>query len=138
MMVVHQGDYLELTLVNPETNEMAAQYRLPLCDRRAWRRGTDACEPRRTGVLRWKATRTGVFVYHCAPGGDDPLARRLGHERRGDGPAPRGTEEREGKPLRYDKAFYIGETGLLCAARRGGQVQDTSTAPARPIPTRWR
>ena len=27
-------------------------------------------------TLRWKATRTGVFVYHCAPGG--PMIRYHG------------------------------------------------------------
>ena len=49
-------------------------------------------------VLRFKATRTGTFVYHCAPGRpDDPLACRLRHERRHHGAAARRPEERQGQ-----------------------------------------
>ena len=41
-------------------------------------------------VLRFKATRAGVFVYHCAPGGDMiPWHVVVRHERRGDGAAAR-------------------------------------------------
>ncbi len=29
LMVVHEGDYVELTLVNPDDQHDAAQYRLP-------------------------------------------------------------------------------------------------------------
>ena len=36
MMVVHEGDYVELTLVNPDNQHDAAQHRLPFRDRRAW------------------------------------------------------------------------------------------------------
>ena len=61
-------------------------------------------------VLRWKATRPGVFVYHCAPGG----AMIPWHVVSGMNGAvmvlPRdGLKDETGKPLHYDKAFYIGE-----------------------------
>lgn len=69
MMVVHKGDYLELTLVNPETNEMphnvdfhaatGAQGGAKLLD----------VNPGEQATLRFKATRPDTFVYHCAPAG---------------------------------------------------------------------
>ena len=69
MMVVHEGDYVELTLANPETNTMAHNI-----DFHAATGGLGGAEltlinPGEKVTLRWKATRQGVFVYHCAPGG---------------------------------------------------------------------
>ena len=32
-----------------------------------------------------------------------------------------GLKDGDGKPLHYDRAYYIGEQRLLCAARREGQ-----------------
>ena len=49
LMVVHEGDYVEVTLVNPATNHDAAQYRLPFRDRRARRRRADAGQSGRAG-----------------------------------------------------------------------------------------
>ena len=49
MMVVHEGDYVELTLVNPDDQHDAAQHRLPCRHRRARRRRADAGQSRRAG-----------------------------------------------------------------------------------------
>ena len=38
LMIVHEGDYVELTLVNPDDQHDAAQHRLPLGNRGAGRR----------------------------------------------------------------------------------------------------
>ena len=60
-------------------------------------------------MLRWKATRTGVFVYHCIPGAMTPW-----HITSGMSGAvmvlPRdGLKDGAGKPLRYDRVYYVGE-----------------------------
>jgi hypothetical protein len=47
LMVVHEGDYVEVTLINPGTK--APQYRLPFRHRRARGRGADAGQSRRAG-----------------------------------------------------------------------------------------
>ena len=110
MMVVHEGDYVELTLVNPATN--ALEHNIDFHASTGALGGGDLTHvnPGEQVVLRFKATRPGVFVYHCAPGG----AMIPWHVVSGMNGAimvlPRqGLTDGAGKPLRYDKAFYIGE-----------------------------
>jgi nitrite reductase (NO-forming) len=111
LMVVHEGDYVELTLVNPSTNTMPHNI-----DFHAATGGLGGAEltlinPGEQTVLRFKATRTGVFVYHCAPGG--PMIPW--HVVSGMSGAimvlPRaGLTDAAGKPLHYDRVYYIGES----------------------------
>ena len=85
LMVVHEGDYVELTLVNPGEQV----------------------------VLRWKATRTGTFVYHCAPGGPMIPWHVVSGMNGAVMVLPReGLTDGKGKSLRYDKALYIGEQDM--------------------------
>ena len=69
MMVVHQGDYVELTLVNPETNTMPHNIDFHSATGALGGGALTLINPGEQVVLRWKADRTGVFVYHCAPEG---------------------------------------------------------------------
>ena len=60
--------------------------------------------------LLWRAVKAGVFVYHCAPGGEMvPYHVVTG----GNGAImvlPReGLRDGFGNPIRYDRAFYFGE-----------------------------
>ena len=81
LMVVHEGDYVELTLINPETNH-AAQHRLPCRHRRARRRRADADQSRRAGEAALQGDPHRHLRLSLRAGGpDDPLARRVGHER---------------------------------------------------------
>lgn len=110
MMVVHEGDYIELTLVNPATNSFDHNI-----DFHASTGGLGGGElthvnPGEEVTLRFKATRPGVFIYHCAPEG--PMIPW--HVVSGMNGAvlvlPRnGLTDGAGKPLRYDRAYYIGE-----------------------------
>ena len=64
-------------------------------------------------MLRWKATRTGVFVYHCIPGG----VMIPWHVASGMSGAvlvlPRdGLKDGAGNPLHYDRIYYIGEQDM--------------------------
>ncbi|MFX5009000.1 hypothetical protein ABTB96_19155, partial [Acinetobacter baumannii] len=64
-------------------------------------------------TLRWKATRTGTFVYHCAPGA--PMTQR--HVGSGKSGAvmvlPRdGLTDGKGNPVKYDRVYYVGEFDL--------------------------
>ncbi|RFC69383.1 MULTISPECIES: copper-containing nitrite reductase [Mesorhizobium] len=110
MMVVHQNDYVELTLVNPETNEMAHNIDFHAATGALGGGALTHVNPGEQVILRFKATRTGTFVYHCAPDGMIPWHVVSGMS----GTImvlPRdGLKDHEGKLLTYDRIFYIGES----------------------------
>ncbi|MCR2507239.1 multicopper oxidase domain-containing protein, partial [Salmonella enterica] len=68
--------------------------------------------PGEQATLRFKADRSGTFVYHCAPEGMVPWHVVSGMS----GTLmvlPRdGLKDPQGKPLRYDRAYTIGEFEL--------------------------
>ena len=109
LMVVHEGDYVELTLINPPTNELMHNID---CHSAAGALGGGALtqvSPGERCILRFKATKPGVFVYHCAPPG-----MVAWHVVSGMNGAimvlPReGLKDRDGKLVSYDKVYYIGE-----------------------------
>ena len=110
MMVVHEGDYVELTLVNPNTNMLQHNIDLHSATGALGGGGLTLINPGEKVVLRFRATRPGVFVYHCAPGG--PMIPW--HVVSGMSGAmmvlPReGLSDGNGRPLRYDRIYYVGE-----------------------------
>lgn len=110
MMVVHQGDYVELTLVNPETNSLPHNIDFHAATGGLGGGALTLINPGEQTTLRFKATRTGTFVYHCAPEG----AMIPWHVVSGMSGTimvlPRdGLKDEAGRPIRYDKVFYVGE-----------------------------
>ncbi len=69
MIVVHEGDYVELTLKNPETNLMEHNIDFHASTGALGGAALTRVLPGEQAVLRWKAVKPGVFVYHCAPEG---------------------------------------------------------------------
>jgi len=69
LMIVHEGDYVELTLVNPATNTMPHNIDFHSATGALGGAALTLVNPGEQAVLRWKADRPGVFVYHCAPEG---------------------------------------------------------------------
>ena len=69
MMVVHEGDYVELTLYNSPDNMMQHNIDFHAATGALGGGSLTLVNPGEKAVLRFKATRPGVFVYHCAPGG---------------------------------------------------------------------
>ena len=123
MMVVHEGDYVELTLVNPETNTMPHNIDLHAATGGLGGGALTQVNPGEQTVLRWKATRPGVFIYHCAPEGMIPWHVVSGMH----GVVmvlPRdGLKDEKGKPLHYDKVFYIGENDLYVPKDENGKYK---------------
>ncbi len=75
-------------------------------------------------VLRWKATRTGVFVYHCAPGGPMIPWHVVSGMHGAVMVLPRdGLKDGKGKPLRYDRIYYIGENDLYVPRDEKGKYK---------------
>jgi nitrite reductase (NO-forming) len=110
LIVVHEGDYIELTLINPEKNNFSHNIDFHASTGALGGGSLTHVLPGEEVILRWKAIKPGVFVYHCAPGG----AMVPWHVVKGMNGAvmvlPRdGLKDREGNPIHYDKAYYIGE-----------------------------
>src|ERR1700730_1515374 len=62
LMVVHEGDYVELKLVNPDTNTMPHNIDFHAATGGLGGGALTHVSPGEQVVLRWKATRSGVFV----------------------------------------------------------------------------
>lgn len=125
LMVVHQGDYVELTLVNPDTNMLPHNIDFHAATGALGGGELTLVNPGEQVVLRFKADRAGVFVYHCAPGG--PMIPW--HVVSGMSGAimvmPReGLKDGSGNALRYDKVFYIGEHDLYVPRDEAGNYKD--------------
>ncbi len=69
MVVVHEGDYVELSLVNPKTNQLPHNIDFHAATGALGGGDLTIIPPGQEVVLRWKAVKPGVFIYHCAPGG---------------------------------------------------------------------
>ncbi len=110
MIVVHQNDFIELTLVNPETNVLEHNIDFHASTGALGGGGLTLISPGEECVLRFQATKPGVFVYHCAPGGA-MIPYHVTHGMNGAIMVlPRdGLKDKDGKPIRYDRAYYIGE-----------------------------
>ncbi|MCT8997562.1 copper-containing nitrite reductase [Chelativorans intermedius] len=129
MMVVHEGDYVELTLVNPETNSLAHNIDFHAATGGMGGGELTLINPGEQTTLRFKATRTGVFVYHCAPGG----AMTPWHVVSGMSGAimvlPRdGLKNEKGEPVRYDRIFYIGENDFYVPRDAEGKFRRYDSA----------
>lgn len=127
LLVVHEGDYVEVTLVNPDTNLMAHNIDFHSAAGASGGADLTLINPGEETVLRWKATRTGVFAYHCIPGAMTPW-----HITSGMGGAvmvlPRdGLKDGAGKPLRYDRVYYIGENDYYIPRDEKGKFKHYDT-----------
>jgi nitrite reductase (NO-forming) len=128
MIVVHQNDYVQLTLVNPSTNTLAHNIDFHAATGAMGGGELSLVNPGEQVTIRFKATKSGVFVYHCAPGGVMvPL-----HVTSGMNGAimvlPRGglTDE-NGNSLHYDKAYYIAEQDYYVPKDNTGKYKEYAT-----------
>jgi nitrite reductase (NO-forming) len=129
LMVVHEGDYVELTLINPDTNTLAHNIDFHAATGALGGGGLTLVNPGEQVTLRFKATRTGTFVYHCAPGG--PMIPW--HVVSGMSGAvmvlPRdGLKDDKGKSIRYDRIYYIGENDFYVPRDEQGKFKKYETA----------
>lgn len=110
LIVVHEGDYVELTLRNLPDNSMEHNIDFHSSTGALGGGALTHVLPGEQAVLRWKAIKPGVFVYHCAPEGI-MIPYHVVHGMNGAVMVlPRdGLKDNKGNPYRYDKVFYIGE-----------------------------
>lgn len=128
LMVVHEGDYVELTLINAPENEFMHNIDFHSATGALGGGGLTQVNPGEKVVLRWKATKQGVFVYHCAPPGMVPW-----HVTTGMNGAimvlPRdGLKDGQGNPLKYDRVYYVGEQDFYVPRDENGNYKKYETA----------
>ncbi|MBZ0163138.1 MAG: nitrite reductase, copper-containing [Notoacmeibacter sp.] len=129
MIVCHEGDYVELTLRNPETNMLAHNIDFHASTGALGGGALTEVNPGEQVVLRWKATKAGVFVYHCAPG-DVMIPYHVVQGMNGAVMVlPRdGLRDANGNPYRYDRAYYIGEQDFYVPRNADGEYKDYESA----------
>src|SRR5690606_13253334 len=124
LMVVHEGDYVELTLRNPDTNTLAHNIDFHAATGALGGAELTLVNPGEEAMLRFKATRPGVFVYHCAPGGPmipwHVVCGMAGTIM----VLPRdGLKDENGKPLAYDRIYYVGENDFYIPRDENGNFR---------------
>lgn len=127
LMVVHQDDYVELTLINPASNTMPHNIDFHAATGALGGAGLTLINPGESTVLRFKATKAGVFVYHCAPPGMVPW-----HVTSGMNGAimvlPReGLTDGKGQVLPYDRVYYVGEQDFYVPRDEKGNFKKYDT-----------
>ncbi len=110
LIIVHEGDYVELTLKNLSKNQLVHNIDFHASTGALGAGELTHVAPGEEVKVRWKATKPGIHVYHCAPGG----AMIPWHVVHGMNGAivvlPKdGLKDKNGNKLKYDKAIYIGE-----------------------------
>ena len=110
LIVVHEGDYVELTLINPKTNTLMHNIDFHASTGALGAGDLTKVSPGQQVKVRFKATKPGVFIYHCAPGGVMIPWHVVSGMNGAIMVLPReGLKDENGNPVKYDKAYFIGE-----------------------------
>ncbi len=129
LIIVHQGDYVELTLKNPPESQMEHNIDFHASTGALGGGGLTHVYPGEETVLRWKATKAGCFTYHCAPGGA-MIPYHVTHGMNGAVMVlPRdGLKDPAGNPLKYDSIAYIGEQDYYLPKNEDGDYKTYEVA----------
>ena len=128
LIVVHQDDYVELTLKNPATNTQIHNIDFHAATGAEGGADLTHINPGEQVKLRFKATRAGVFVYHCAPGGLMTPIHVLSGMNGAIMVLPRdGLKDENGNSVTFDKAYYIAEQYLYLPKGPDGKVKEFAT-----------
>ena len=124
MIVVHQNDYVELTLVNPAKNTFMHNIDFHASTGAMGGGELTKVAPGQEVVFRFKATKAGVFVYHCAPGGLMIPYHVVSGMNGAIMVLPRdGLKDQKGALVKYDKAYYIGEQDFYIPSSPDGEFK---------------
>ncbi len=124
LIVAHVGDYVELTLKNPKTNQLVHNIDFHASTGALGGGGLTHVAPGEQVKLRFKATKAGVFVYHCAPGGLMIPYHVVAGMNGAIMILPRdGLKDQNGKSVTYDKAYYIGEQDWYIPQDKDGKYK---------------
>ena len=129
LIIVHEGDMVELTLRNPVDSQMEHNIDFHASTGALGGGGLTHVYPGEETVLRWKATKPGCFTYHCAPGGA-MIPYHVTHGMNGAVMVlPRdGLKDKDGNALKYDKIAYIGEQDYYLPKEENGEYKTYEVA----------
>ena len=124
IIVAHEGDYVELTLVNPSSNQLLHNIDFHATIGALGGGALTHVGPGQEVVLRFRAIKPGVFVYHCAPGGT-MVPWHVTHGMNGAIMVlPRdGLKDPAGSPIRYDRAYYVGAQDYYLPRDENGEFK---------------
>jgi nitrite reductase (NO-forming) len=129
MMVVHEGDYVELTLASDENNTLQHNIDLHAATGGGGGGALTLINPGEQVKLRFKATRIGAFLYHCAPGGEMIPYHVCSGMSGAIMVLPRdGLKDGQGKPLKYDRIYYVGEQDFYVPRDKDGKFKTYDNA----------
>lgn len=125
MIVVHQNDYVQLTLINPSTNTLPHNIDFHAATGAMGGADLSLINPGEQVTIRFKAIKSGVFVYHCAPGGIMvPLHVTLGMNGAIMVLPREGLKDENGNALHYDRAYYIAEQDYYVPKDKNGKYME--------------
>ncbi len=124
MIIVHEGDYVELTLKNPSKNQLVHNIDFHASTGALGAGDLTYVQPGQEVTVRWKAIKPGVFIYHCAPG-SLMIPWHVTHGMNGAiAVLPKGgLKDKNGKKIRYDRAYYIGEQDFYLPKDANGKYK---------------
>ncbi len=129
LIVVHEGDFVELTLKNPETNSL--EHNIDFHAATGMMGGGDISivSPGEQVTFRFRAHRAGTFVYHCAPGGMMTPMHVVSGMNGAIMVLPReGLKDEVGNLVEYDKAYYVVEQDYYLPKDEDGKYKNIATA----------
>ncbi len=126
-LVVHEGDYVEVTLVNPATNNMPHNVDFHSATGALGGASLTNVNPGEQATLRFKADRAGTFIYHCAPEGMVPWHVTTGMSGTIMVLPREGLKDAEGKSVNYDLAYTVGEFDLYIPKDEEGNYKTYDT-----------
>lgn len=127
LLVVHEGDYVEVTLNNPTTNTLTHNIDFHASTGAMGGGDITVIEPGQKVVFRFKADRPGTFVYHCAAPGMVPWHVTSGMNGAIMVLPRKGLTDPTGKPLKYDRIYYIGEQDFYVPKDENGKYKSFKT-----------
>jgi len=129
LIIVHVGDYVELTLRSRASNQLEHNIDFHASTGALGGGALTHIYPGEETVLRWKATKPGVFTYHCAPGGA-MIPYHVCHGMNGAVMVlPReGLKDGDGNALTYDDIAYIGEQDYYLPKNSDGSFKTYANA----------
>ncbi len=128
MIVVHQNDFVELTLKNPATNTQTHNIDFHASTGEMGGGEISLVNPGQQVKFRFRCTSAGVFVYHCAPGGLMVPAHVVSGMNGAIMVLPReGLKDENGNPVTFDKAYYIAEQDYYLPKDKDGKIENIAT-----------
>jgi len=128
MIVAHQGDFVELTLKNPATNTQMHNIDFHAATGAMGGGDVSLVNPGQQVTFRFRCTRAGVFVYHCAPGGlMVPIHVTAGMNGAIMVLPKDGLKDENGNPVTFDRAYYIVQQDYYLPKDKDGKTINFAT-----------